>query len=211
MNPSFRDMVQAPENQSNVYSSYKIDALFGIDAVALARTERQMVVNGVLPYHTEEQEGLGTDPAGMWTHYPWFHTAFGHQDLKGKTVVDVGAGFGRLGLYLQAFHPEAIYVGLELHQHRVDVGLAAGVAGLIQHDILAHRVPPADIYWFYNALPHPAYEVFIKSLTSYAANGLDFRVYAIYDKYKGLSEVLGQGASISLPFILPLTIEVHKP
>lgn len=202
-----RSMILDPENLDNVYSSYLMDFHCGIDVRALAIKEKEMVRDGLLPKTNIEQEGLGADPAGMWTHYPWFHLAFHemHPDAIIR-VVDVGAGIGRLGFYMEEFFYDVEYVGLELYAHRVE---ASGAKGLTQWDIGTQGVPPAEIYWYYNALSEPAYAEFIRSLTSYKARGDTFQVWSLHDPYGGLAELLTESRRIRIDSPVPMDLILY--
>jgi hypothetical protein len=73
-------------------------------------------------------------------------------------VVDLGAGYGRLGFVLQRHFPEVEFLGLELVAERVREGQAAlqrfgaGNARLVVADLAdpAFRVPEAAVYFIYD-------------------------------------------------------------
>lgn len=185
---ALRALIHDPRGMDDVYASYSIDELFHISTKDLAQRELEMVRDGLLPKTGVEQEGLGQDPVGMWTHYPWFHLFFHDMKFEPEArVCDVGAGIGRLGNYLSVFHPEVTYVGLELFEHRVRASVCQGMR---LWNIKERGLPQADVYYFYNALPYDAYQVFIEELRLYKEKGNEFKVCAIHDKYGGLREIL---------------------
>jgi hypothetical protein len=76
----------------------------------------------------------------------------------GETVVDLGAGYGRLGFVMARHFPGSSFLGFELVGERVKAGaealarFGAGNARLLAADISspAWRPPPAEIYFIYD-------------------------------------------------------------
>jgi SAM-dependent methyltransferase len=77
---------------------------------------------------------------------------------SGALVLDLGAGYGRLGLILKWFYPEVKFCGYELVQERVDEGKriydlhSCHDALLIQKDLTSDEfeLPEADAYLIYD-------------------------------------------------------------
>jgi precorrin-6B methylase 2 len=78
--------------------------------------------------------------------------------LPGETVVDLGAGYGRLGLVLAGHYPEVNFIGFEYVKERVTEGsrileiYQCQRASLIQQDLTDEKfsLPLADYYLIYD-------------------------------------------------------------
>lgn len=78
--------------------------------------------------------------------------------LPGEKVVDLGAGYGRLGLVLKLFYPEVEFLGFEYVIERVEAGnrvlqeLDCKHASLFQQDLTRSefKMPEADFYFIYD-------------------------------------------------------------
>ena len=76
----------------------------------------------------------------------------------GSLVVDLGAGYGRMGLVLEAFYPEVNFLGLEFVCERVVEGarifekLRCRHARIFQQDLCAQNfeIPEAEYYFIYD-------------------------------------------------------------
>lgn len=78
--------------------------------------------------------------------------------LPGQKVLDLGAGYGRLGLVLGTFYPEVYFLGYEYVSERVKEGsrifkqLHCEQAQLLVQDLTADdfKLPEADFYFLYD-------------------------------------------------------------
>lgn len=83
---------------------------------------------------------------------------------SGSLVVDLGAGYGRMGLVLESFYPEVRFLGLEFVEERVVEGARifeqynCRRARLLQGDLTQEgfELPEAESYFIYDygTLPH---------------------------------------------------------
>ncbi len=70
-----------------------------------------------------QQLWIGLSTRALLTPYTELRTLLTELDPKpGETVVDLGAGYGRMGFVLRRHFPEALFVGYELVRERVDEG-----------------------------------------------------------------------------------------
>jgi hypothetical protein len=78
--------------------------------------------------------------------------------LSGSTVVDLGAGYGRMGLVLDVFYPGVRFIGYEYVKERVDEGTRilkkfdCEQAKLLEQDLTASdfKLPLAEYYFVYD-------------------------------------------------------------
>lgn len=109
--------------------------------------------------HKGHQTWVGLDPQVLNTPY---------QELtemceiicpkKGDLLVDLGAGYGRLGIVLLSLYPDSQFIGYELVAERVLEGnrifssLKPGHSPLLQQDLtdLNFSLPTADCYFIYD-------------------------------------------------------------
>jgi len=71
--------------------------------------------------HDGAQTWVGLDFQILQSTYHDLYQIFEHiKPRKNEMVIDLGAGYGRLGLFLHHFYPETLFLGLELVQERVD-------------------------------------------------------------------------------------------
>lgn len=132
-----------------------VDALLGLHCEEI---EQELVLRGEIPVPGEQAWiGLGVD--ALQTPYTEFRQILARLDpLPGQRLVDLGAGYGRLGFVLCRHHPEVEFVGYELVRERVEDGSralrAAGCtrARLLQADLASREFTPvsADFYFIYD-------------------------------------------------------------
>ena len=76
----------------------------------------------------------------------------------GSRLVDLGAGYGRMGLVLNVFYPKAFFIGYEYVQERVEEGKRVLLENNCHHsslhvqDLTAadFQLPEADFYFLYD-------------------------------------------------------------
>lgn len=153
---TFRQLVNSERhyNQSHI-----LDALLGLDIPGVCRA-----VSASCGSHYEQR--FGQNP--IWQHstsmaqtpYDRFGELSRLPPQPGQLVVDIGAGFGRLGFYLAAMYPGVRFIGFELVPERVQesrrVARLLGIGDHIQfieQDLGSpdFTLPVADYY--YNWLP----------------------------------------------------------
>lgn len=109
--------------------------------------------------HQGNQSWVGLDPQTLLT--PYVELKLMCELLRPRAqdrIVDLGAGYGRLGLVLKAYYPEVYFLGLELVYERVREGSrilqenACERAKLLTQDLMdpAFMLPLADYYFIYD-------------------------------------------------------------
>lgn len=109
--------------------------------------------------HGGNQSWVGLDPETLQTPYSELKLMCEHlRPQKGMRMVDLGAGYGRLGLVLSTFYPGVSFCGLELVKERVAEGnrlfrdLSISHSELYEQDLMSPEftLPEADIYFIYD-------------------------------------------------------------
>lgn len=148
--------------------AHQIDAHFGFE---IERIERELFLaakclrpEGNLSnlghvLHHGHQTWVGLEPQVILTPYEELLLMCSHLKPKaGETFVDLGAGYGRLGLVLHFFYPEVAFLGHELVLERVEEGNRifqkekCQRATLMATDLTDPRfvLPGADYYFIYD-------------------------------------------------------------
>jgi hypothetical protein len=109
--------------------------------------------------HNGHQTWVGLDPQTLLTPYAELIEAADHlKPHSGQHFVDLGAGYGRLGLVLHHFYPGVKFTGYELVDERVVEGQrifekhGCTEATLYSQDLTAENfvIPEADFYFLYD-------------------------------------------------------------
>tara|TARA_R110000868_G_scaffold209490_3_gene459306 strand:+ start:2032 stop:2751 length:720 start_codon:yes stop_codon:yes gene_type:complete len=136
--------------------------------------------------YPELESWIGLSPEQLQTPYDELLELTEHLDLNGaEKVVDLGAGYGRLGLVLGQQAPQAHFLGYELVGERVENGnevferLELQNAQLIEQNIIApeFEVESADIFFIYDFGQKEHINQLLKSLDD-LANENEFKIVA---------------------------------
>lgn len=108
--------------------------------------------------HNGSQTWIGLDSETLQTPYPELIEMLELLKLKGSEhIIDLGAGYGRLGVVLHFLSPQATFLGLEIVPERVVEGtrvlkLLGSSHSLITKDLTEENfvLPIADIYFLYD-------------------------------------------------------------
>lgn len=99
----------------------------------------------------------GLDPQALQTPYPEIRMMLSLLDLQNEqTVIDLGAGYGRMGLVLAQFYPKVNFIGYEISMERVQEGnrFFSDLENikLIHADISRtdFSIPAVDVYFIYD-------------------------------------------------------------
>lgn len=151
----------------------KVDQWLGMDTV---KVEAEVAANPAYPrLHQEEGQRLwvGLPVQTLLTPYLEIRTML--EDLApapGTTLVDLGAGYGRIGFVLTRHFPEVEFIGYEFVKERVEEGARAlarfGVqrAQLLQADLFARdfSLPGARYFFLYDYGSREAIERTLESM-----------------------------------------------
>lgn len=152
-----------------------VDAWLGFKIREIERTLSEDSEPTAFP---NEQKWIGLRTQALLTPYVELRQMLG--DLKpapGQLILDLGAGYGRLGLVLARHFPDAHFRGFEIVRDRVQEGnrvlLEQGAknALLIEADISLpeFELPEADFYFLYDYGTRAAIEKTLEDLKSKAS------------------------------------------
>ena len=108
--------------------------------------------------HQGAQTWVGLDFQVLQTTYHDLKKIFeALRPEQGKRIIDLGAGYGRLGIFLHHFYPRTEFLGLELVEERVEEGnrilsrLGSVSKKLKVCDLSKlSEIPEGDIYFIYD-------------------------------------------------------------
>ncbi|MFG1591464.1 methyltransferase domain-containing protein [Halobacteriovorax sp. CON-3] len=92
---------------------------------------------------------------------------------KGSSIVDLGSGYGRVGLVCSLMRPDLDFVGYEYVPHRVEVsnnaceelGLEDNLVFKVQDlSLKSFSIPIADIYYLYDPFSKETYEYILEQI-----------------------------------------------
>lgn len=123
-------------------------------------------------FHKERlYQGAGV---GVQSGYSTILLALEHLKLQaGNTVVDLGSGYGRVGLVTNLLHPEVTSIGFEYVPHRVDVSnIASEALGLEDNlsffaqdlSVESFKIPKADVYYLYDPFTKETYDYVLEQI-----------------------------------------------
>lgn len=145
-----------------------IDRCFGlrIEAIeaSLLKKARELRPDGVMANFSEalyqgNEVWIGLDPQVLNTPYEELIQLCTLLNLRpGELMVDLGAGYGRLGLVLHSYFPGTRFIGFELVQDRVEEGQRifnewdCTNAVLLSQDLMSEEfeLPVAQYYFIYD-------------------------------------------------------------
>lgn len=109
-------------------------------------------------------EGAGV---GVQSGYSTVLTALRYlAPAKGARIIDLGSGYGRVGLVVGLLRPDIDFIGYEYVPHRVDIACTSTENfGLQEHvhfytqdlSLKAFQIPEADIYYMYDPFSEDTY------------------------------------------------------
>ncbi len=92
---------------------------------------------------------------------------------EGSTIIDLGSGYGRVGLVCSLLRPDINFVGYEYVPHRVDVSNNACESLELQESLsfevqdlslASFDIPEADIYYLYDPFTEETYHYVLKQI-----------------------------------------------
>ena len=99
----------------------------------------------------------GLDPQALQTPYPEIRMILSKLNLqKGQGVIDLGAGYGRMGLVMAHFFSDHPFIGYEISKERVNEGnkvLGQFLSAELIHEDISRtdfKIPEMDHYFIYD-------------------------------------------------------------
>ncbi|MCO4753872.1 MAG: methyltransferase [Bacteriovoracaceae bacterium] len=143
---------------------------------------------------------VGLNPAQLQTPYAEICELLDDMKLSpGQRVIDLGAGYGRMGVIMGHLYPECEFLGYEMAQERVDVGnqayadLKLDSAKLFGRNIASDdfELPVADHYFIYDFGNLPDMKRLIAKLDQLADQKISFNVVA---RGRGINSLIQETA-----------------
>jgi hypothetical protein len=135
--------------------SMQVDEFLGFH---IEEIEHEMAKKNPGQFEAQEK-WIGLTPAALQTPYTEFRTMLNLLELKpGQKVIDLGAGYGRMGMVIGAHYPEVEFIGYEVARERVNEGnrifnqYSYSNVKLLYQNLTdpAFELPLADIYFIYD-------------------------------------------------------------
>ena len=136
-----------------------LDQIFNLDY----GLDRDMVIDNSAVERLYQGSGVGVQSG-----YSTILLALDSLDMDdGSKVIDLGSGFGRVGLVFSLLRPDIEFTGYEYVPHRVEnsnetcetFGLQESLAFKVQDLSLdSFVIPEADVYYFYDPFTRETYE-----------------------------------------------------
>jgi len=150
--------------------------------------DKEMVVDYSAKERLYERAGVGVQSG-----YSTILLALDRLEAKeGSTIIDLGSGYGRVGLVCSLLRPDIKFIGYEYVPHRVEVANNASKALKLQQNLnfkvqdlslKSFKIPEADIYYLYDPFTKETYVHVLNQLIAMSKN----RVVTIVTKGNGRS------------------------
>lgn len=145
--------------------------------------------------HDGNQTWVGLHPETIQTPYSELKEICDLLEPEaGETVVDLGAGYGRLGLTLRGLYPESYFLGIEYVPERVEEGARVLQKGEDpRHSLLAgdltdpeFSIPKGEYYFIYDfgKVPH------IRSILNQFSTLADERRFTLVARGQGIRSLI---------------------
>ncbi len=195
--------------QDSQLHSAMIDSILGIDVIDTEKGMRQKaqklqgagtVESWSAALHDGSLTWVGLNPAQLQTPYAELLELI--EELgpeENDHFIDLGAGYGRLGILLGKLYPKCVFTGYEMAGERVDVGnesyvgLGLNNSKLFQKNIASEsfKLPVADFYFIYDFGNLPDMKKLLAKLEVLAEEKRKFTVIA---RGRGINSLIQQTA-----------------
>lgn len=135
-----------------------LDEIFSLNY----RLDQNMIVDNSAEERLYQGSGVGVQSG-----YSTILLALHHLDLKsGSRVIDLGSGYGRVGLVYSLLRPDIDFIGYEYVPHRVEnsnqasqsLGLQGNLSFRVQDlSLPSFRIPDADVYYLFDPFTEETY------------------------------------------------------
>jgi len=149
--------------------------------------------------HSGNQTWVGLHPETIQTPYDELIRVCEKLNLKsGDKVMDLGAGYGRLGVVLANLYPGVLFEGIEFVPERVAEGKRVLGLNLIQGDLTHPDFSPgiAEHYFIYDFGKVPHIRDLLKKLSVIA----DTRKFTVTGRGKGIRSLIAHEFHWLTPF-----------
>lgn len=92
---------------------------------------------------------------------------------KGDTIIDLGSGYGRVGLVCSLLRPDVNFIGYEYVKHRVDISNTACEALGLEEcltfktqdlSLVSFKIPKAQVYYLYDPFSQETYRYILNQI-----------------------------------------------
>lgn len=153
-------------NGPRLYRTFEgLDELFKLNY----QLDRDMVID-----RQQDERLYQGSGAAVQSGYSTILLALHHLNLtSGQKVVDLGSGYGRVGLVCALLRPDVEFIGLEYVPHRVDnaneacraLNLQEGLSFEVQDlSLESFTIPTADVYYLYDPFTEETYTHVLKQI-----------------------------------------------
>lgn len=153
-------------NGPRLYRTFEhLDILFKLNY----QLDKDMVVDT-----TQTERIYQTGGVNVQSGYSTILLALDSLDIEeGSSMVDLGSGYGRVGLVCSLLRPDVSFIGYEFVPHRVDISNNASLALGLQNDLHfevqdlsleSFKIPVSDIYYLYDPFTKETYDYVLKQI-----------------------------------------------
>lgn len=173
---SFETLLQNERKIKNEHLGFSLYRTFdGLDKIFDLDYEADIGMKQDLAIKERLYEGAGV---GVQSGYSTVLTAIKHLNLQaGDRFVDLGSGYGRVGLVVGLMYPEVDFIGYEYVPHRVDISNHATarleMAGHVHFhtqdlSLKEFQIPAAEIYYMYDPFSEETYSHVLSQLIEFS-------------------------------------------
>ncbi len=131
--------------------------------------DREMIVDHTVKERLYEGSGVGVQSG-----YSTILLALNNMEAKlGSRIIDLGSGYGRVGLVWSLLRPDIDFTGYEFVPHRVEVSNKACKSLALQESLNfevqdlsqeSFSIPDADVYYLYDPFTKETYRYILKQI-----------------------------------------------
>ncbi|KYG66981.1 hypothetical protein AZI86_08135 [Bdellovibrio bacteriovorus] len=173
---SFETLLQNERKVKNEHLGFSLYRTFdGLDKIFDLDYEADIGMKQDLAVKERLYEGAGV---GVQSGYSTVLTALKNLNLKaGDRFIDLGSGYGRVGLVVGLMHPEVDFIGYEYVPHRVDISKhTTERLEMTNHvhfqtqdlSLKEFHIPEAEIYYMYDPFSEETYGHVLSQLIKFS-------------------------------------------
>lgn len=170
----FETRLQYEKKSQGTHLGFSLYRTFdGLDAIFELNYEADLGMKQDMKMRERLYEGAGV---GVQSGYSTVLTALANLSLKpGDRFIDLGSGYGRVGLVVGLMHPEVDFIGYEFVPHRVQIAQhTAQSLAMEEHvnfftqDLSSKdfKIPEAEVYYLYDPFSAETYGHVLDQLTT---------------------------------------------